>query len=38
MNDGLSLEDAVELRTLLDFPGGLELHIGMLHTWWHAPG
>ena len=28
-NDGLSVEDGLEMRRLLAFPGGLELHIGV---------
>ena len=27
--ENLSMEDAVMIRALLDFPGGLELHIGV---------
>jgi len=27
--EGLSFEDAVVMRSLLDLPGGLELHIGV---------
>lgn len=28
----LSVEDGAMMRTLLDFPGGLELHIGVSHV------
>ncbi|GFH25621.1 acyl-coenzyme A oxidase, partial [Haematococcus lacustris] len=28
-SEGLGLEEGAQLRTLVDFPGGLELHIGM---------
>lgn len=28
----LSVEDGAMMRTLLDFPGGLELHIGVGHA------
>ncbi len=27
-DEGMSLEDAATVRKLVDFPGGLELHIG----------
>ncbi len=32
-NDGLSIEDGLEMRRLLAFPGGLELHIGVMTSW-----
>jgi acyl-CoA oxidase len=28
-DEGLSLKDGAAMRVLLDFPGGLELHIGV---------
>lgn len=28
-HEGLSLEDGALMRSLVDFPGGLELHIGV---------
>ncbi len=28
-NEGLSFKDGLMMRQLLDFPGGLELHIGV---------
>jgi acyl-CoA oxidase len=28
-DEGLGLEDGIMMRSLLDMPGGLELHIGM---------
>jgi hypothetical protein len=27
--EGLTLEEGAQIRTLVDFPGGLELHIGV---------
>ncbi len=29
IREGLPLEDGIQMRKLLDLPGGLELHIGM---------
>jgi hypothetical protein len=35
-NEGLALEDGLMMRSMLDFPSGLELHIGVRDSAWCA--